>query len=350
MSKKIKFIITYLFFLILFFELILRLLFSIVLKDYNIIKNPQNIIYKYYPEVKELSKQDILVNDNVNSILLLGASVLEPTFGSIEVELKNKLKSENINAKIYNVSTPAHTSLDSRIKLSLLKDKHFDIIIFYHGINETRFNNCSDKFFKHDYSHIEFYKLIKPLLRSISNITIIPYSINLLKVKFIKYISPESLMNQGKIVYNEKNKIYGEHIKTEQSFSENLKEIIKLSKAINAKLVLPTFSFYLTDDYNLNDFKAKRLDYAFNTSACPVELWGYKENVKNSIVRHNKIIYDLYRQDSLDICFFDMNKYIPKNGENFNDICHLTKIGSEIFVELLYPSIQSCFLNKKKRK
>ena len=65
----------------------------------------------------------------------------------MEMELREQLAYlGQRNVRIFNLAMPAHTSRDSWLKYAALRDARFDLVIFYHGINEARVNNAPPEY------------------------------------------------------------------------------------------------------------------------------------------------------------------------------------------------------------
>ena len=129
---------------------------------------------------------------------------------------------------------------------------------------------------------------------------------------------------------------YGSNIKTAGPFGQNLRQIVEIATRKGDPIVLMTFSFYLPQDYTPEKFNSRSLDYSLHL--VPVELWEQPEHVVATISKHNEVVREIAA--SYDrVIFVDQNRGIPKNGEYFNDIAHLTHKGSQWFVENLVSSL-----------
>jgi hypothetical protein len=60
------------------------------------------------------------------------------------------------------------------------------------------------------------------------------------------------------------------------------------------------------------------------------EVWGRKENVVAAIEAHNAVTRRIAGRHP-EVLFFDMERYMPKDGRHFIDICHWTDLGRETF-------------------
>jgi len=299
------------------------------------------IIYVFYPELREVRQTQIHSEDSYFDVLLLGGSVLEDHFGNIEQLLLDKLVYRTKREiRIHNLSHSAHTSLDSYYKYKHLLNKNFDLVLFYHGINEARANNVPPSLFKSDYSHYAWYDRVNDFEKhnEISLITF-PYTFKW----FLLAIKQEVGLTDYVSMYRPKKEWleHGYDIKTMASFEKNLTNILDIAKSKKECVLLMTFAYYVPEDYSETRFKNRSLDYGFDDSLYPhpIEIWGKPENVVAGISAHNAIIEDVAERYN-NVTFIDQNKLIPKNGQYFNDICHFTYEGCKIFVENI------CLLDK----
>ena len=117
----------------------------------------------FYPELYRSGamKAQLAPDPGHYSVLLLGASVLEQTAPRLEQQLRHELGDR---LRLYNLARAAHTSRDSFLKFSHLANRHFDLVIFYHAINDSRMNRCADDAFREDYTHVSFYRAFQSRL------------------------------------------------------------------------------------------------------------------------------------------------------------------------------------------
>jgi hypothetical protein len=275
-----------------------------------------------YPALHHI--QNKYTDEGIN-VLLLGGSVL---FINAET-LQDEGSTHSFN--FYNAANIAHTSLDSVYKYNyLIKQKlRFDYVIFYHGINDVRLNNIPAQFYQENYSHYYYYKLTNKafdqdnqgfdlflnstLGYNFYHLSCKIYSLTTFKKKkFIPYDIPVMEMTK-----------YGNIIKTEQSFRNNIKRIVKISKIQKATLIAPYFAFQPA---------------YVNTEL--TRIWGEPQNVVKGIKRHNEIIAEM--QDRFITINTDM---LSVNISNFEDVCHFTDQGQKIFSELIIKKI--LFLQQK---
>lgn len=293
---------------------------------------PGKILYKYYPSLEKIGREEIVKGDACYDLLFLGGSVLTNEWGDIEglfrEGLEKKLKRK---VRIHNLAQAAHTSLDSYYKYRHLTKKNFDLVLLYHGINDVRANNSPGSIFRPDYSHYAWYEDIKTIEahKEIDLLTS-PYVAHYIIMLAARRLHPERYLplEMPWIRWVE----HGIEIKTEEPFRRNLRNILEIAGRKKEKVVLMTFAYHIPENYSMRRLMEKTLDYG--THARPIEIWGRPENVAKGIEAHNKVIRDLaayYR----DAAFADQDNLIPKDGRHFNDICHLSEEGSREFVDNL---------------
>jgi len=294
---------------------------------------PGEIVYTFYPELREIQQQELYEEDGVFDILLLGGSALHPEWGHIERILRERLSQRTPKKfRIHNVSQPAHTSRDSYVKYKQLSDKHFDVVVFYHAINEVRANNCPPAVFKPDYSHYSWYRLTNFIDKHQElQFIAFPYVFNLGWLTLQEHIGILQLLPTHRL--KEEWIQYGSEIKTAQSFENNLTKIIEIARRKKEAFVLLSYAFYVPNNYTRTKFVNGDLDY----SECDhyfsaIETWGKPQHVVKGIIAHDNIIKEIARKYS-EVDFVDLNTQIPKQGEYFCDICHFSYQGSQEFVD-----------------
>jgi hypothetical protein len=114
---------------------------------------PGRILYAYYPELQDVdtARPGPRHDDKFYDILFLGGSALNRQWGAVEqVLLEQLFRYGHRNVRIFNLAMPAHTSRDSWLKYAALRKARFELVLFYHGINETRANNVPPELFRED--------------------------------------------------------------------------------------------------------------------------------------------------------------------------------------------------------
>ena len=125
---------------------------------------------------------------------------------------------------------------------------------------------------------------------------------------------------------------YGADIKTRNCFKRNIEAILAIAQEKHEQILLMSFAYYVPQDYSLDKFTKKQLDYGYLPLSAPVEEWGSPMNIIKGLQVHNDVI----REMALfypDIVYVDQEGLMPKNGVYFGDICHFTRQGCEQFVD-----------------
>ena len=65
--------------------------------------------------------------------------------------------------------------------------------------------------------------------------------------------------------------------------------------------------------------------------------WGNVESTIRAVDAHNTVIEQIAIQRDIELA--PVARMIPRSGEYFNDICHLTAIGNEILAKTVATSI-----------
>jgi hypothetical protein len=349
-SRKHHFKALYALFIVLLLEIAFRSFFSI---HFHIpFFRPSDLIYCYYPEISTIQKQKNEGGDKPHlffDILMLGGSVLTPHWGKIENDLRQKLTLDGIHeVRIFNAGVSAQCTLDAENKLNILKGERFDLVLVYESLNECRLNNCPPEVFKPDYSHSAWYEDINTILRHKEmDYSIIPFVVDYIHIKLrqhfhrSRYISLNRLKPQWVV--------YEKDIKTAPCYRKHITDIITLCRAAGMPLLIMTYAYYIPDDYSLDRFKKRKLDYAIHHFS--IEHWGKPEYVRLELEAHNRIIHEIAAARPYDKLFFiDMDRLIQKGKTNFNDICHLTPDGSAEFVSHFFPVVEHLLLSRRHGK
>jgi hypothetical protein len=299
-------------------------------------RRPQEVFYTFYPELVPVVSNEIRADDEVIDVLLLGGSVLQDLFGPVEkIILERLTQATRRPVRVHNVAFMAHTSRDSYLKYKRLTDQRFDLVVFYHGINEVRTNNAPADVFDPDYDHYSWYRLVNAIDRS----KWIPYFATAYAVKHAQ-IQLSTRFGQAEMIPThwprEAWLKYGGEVKTEASFRRNLGAILDLAVSRGDPVLVMTFATYLAPDYSLDGFRRRQLDYTLHME--PIELWGSPENVMAGIRAHNGVVRELAR-DRRGVYLVDQQEQMPGRRDYFNDVCHLTVAGASRFVGNMVPAM-----------
>jgi len=256
-------------------------------------------------------------------LLVLGGSVMVPGFGDVPGRIADELAARGMtNVVVHNASLAGHTSRDSRFKYeTLLADREFDIVFIYHGINEVRANNCPTDIYRDDYGHYAWYAYMGAAERCLDSIqiTAIPYAFEIARIKYRQAGGQETFVPIGQP--RDAWLAEGATVKTERAFRANISAIADHALARGARVIMASFAHYLPGNYNRDAFWSGTLDYA--PGGYSVDLWGLPETVMAGLAVHNRVLREI-AEARPEVTFVDMDACIPKEGKQFQDICHLS--------------------------
>jgi hypothetical protein len=282
-------------------------------------------------------------------VLGLGASAFvtrefQPRFQ----ELLNQapfFRQRDLSVRVASTGVPAHTSLDSLWKYQYWYGGYdFDLVLFYHGINDARANNYPREVFRADYTQFPYYRRFAPVFDWIERHPLLSRSfaatfgvslVQRAKVQLAPSFEREAPYNNP---VDDPWLVEGGDLKTPPVFSRNVEEVLRIARERGQKVLLLTYAYYLPSDYTNERFFAKQTDYSFAPESVATEVWGRKQNVVAAIEAHNARIRRLAELHP-DALFFDMERYMPKDREHFIDICHWTDRGRETFARGVLEAI-----------
>ena len=67
---------------------------------------------------------------------------------------------------------------------------------------------------------------------------------------------------------------------------------------------------------------------------------GWSHHVRAAIGAHDTVIREVAVAHP-EVLFFDMERFMPKDGKHFIDICHWTDLGQERFAQGVVEALQS---------
>jgi hypothetical protein len=300
---------------------------------------PESGIYHYYQQLRVVKQRQIHRDDGRLDVLLLGGSVLDQVAEELFLRLQDRKPGR---VRVHNLAVPAHTSLDSYYKYRRLSDKEFDLVVFYHAINETRANNIQASDFKDDYSHYSWYEIVNLFERYRSpQLSAIPLALSLALVNvkqrlgFGRYLAVEEP--------SESEAQYGKNVKTREAFGRNLEAILELADTSGTPILLMTFAYHVPKDYTFQRFVDGKLDYdpLDYATDLPIELWGIPENVVAGLRAHNEVIREVAASYN-KVILVDQERLL-REGPLFIDICHLSVEGRTRFLDNIMTAVGPLF-------
>jgi hypothetical protein len=298
------------------------------------LSRPERLLWALYPELWQVEWKDEDVRaKHPLRILFLGGSALHPAWGNVEQELRERLTATlRRPVVIYNMAAIAHTSRDSAVKYRALEGTPFDLVVFYHGINDARANDVPPDVFRPDYSHFAWYDAVNALVGC--GRLVLPCTLRFLAVRaqdrlgLVAYASMEAPRPEWLA--------FGADVKSAASFEANLRSIVETAHARGEPVLVMTFATYVPDDYSLEAFNDGTLDYTLHLS--PIEMWGTPPNVAAAVARHNEIVRRIAASDR-GVRLVDQASLMPKGAQYFNDVCHMTGAGSAVFVDNMLGAV-----------
>ena len=245
---------------------------------------------------------------------------------------------EGLRVRVASTGVPAHMTYDSLWKYQFWYANYdFDLVIFYHGINDARANNYPPEVFRDDYTQFIYYRQFVQIFDwrdrhpRLSN-----FFVATLGAKIFGWFKIRLDPDFQSSPYNKPSDdpwlVEGSDIKSARVFEKNLEEMLGLAKARDQRVLLLTYAYYLPADYTNQRFMSQLTDYSFKPESVAVEIWGTKEGVIKAIKTHNEVIRAIAARHP-EALFFDMERFIPKDSEHFIDVCHWTDKGRARFAE-----------------
>jgi hypothetical protein len=302
------------------------------------------LITKRYPELIPIFSQSPDREKNVKKILVLGGSVVSTNWSQLEKRLDTMLLTHfprGTEIRVMNAAAPANTSLDNLIKYQALEGYHFDLVIFYEAINETRFNNIPHNLFRKDYTHVKWYRGLSLILAHPElKFTVLPYTLHFIYNKLRDYyLKPPQLNLEG---VPPEYAVYGSYIKTAIPYRNNVSELITTAKARKQQILLMSYASFFPEGVDLEEKNADTTYFGDCTYHTSITLWGDPDNVQKGIRAHNAQLIDLVARNKVE--FLDMATLMPKRKRYFCDVCHLSPgqgEGAQYFATLIKDHILS---------
>jgi hypothetical protein len=294
--------------------------------------DPGRILYAYYPELRRVEQRHPARGDGFYDVLLLGSSTLNWDWSEVPQALEEALAYEgHRSVRLFNLAVQAQTSRDSWLKYAALGQAHFDLVLFYDGINEARANNAPPEIFREDYGHYSWYEIVNALAHYHGATSVaLPYTLHyvvlrlrqiLMRDRYVPTYAPRKEWLR-----------YGRDHRSVASFKHNLEAVLALASRRGDRVLLMTFATYVPENYSFDAFKRGQLDYSMHS--VPLEEWGRREDVLETVALENEIVRSEVAQHE-GVLFVDQARLMPGSGRYFNDPCHFTVAGSMRFVENL---------------
>ncbi len=299
--------------------------------EYHVLPvRPSHLLLAFYPELRHGMRSH--GDDPRFDVLLLGGSVLNYTRDALQDRLSAAIDAPVL---VRNTAWPSHASRDSLLKYRWLENERYDLVIFYHAINELRANNAPPELFRDDYSHYSWYRNVNALAeRGLRPSFVLPFTLDRLRLAAAERFGRVELVptHQPRPEWL----AFGAEVKTAAPFRANLEAIAELARRRGDPLLVMTFASYIPENYSEEAFREGRLDYTPTEHTHPIEIWGRPAHIAAGLRVHNAAIREVVA-GAPDLLFVDQEREIPAEGAYFGDVCHLSEAGVERFVANLLP-------------
>jgi len=281
---------------------------------------------RWYPQLKGVESH---LEDGEFDVLL-GGSTMRHLGSRIQDALDKAIDGP---VRVHNVAERGHTSWDSRSKYFHLDAARFDLVLYYHAINEARANNCPPEVFRDDYTHYGWYRGMQAYDAGGKRILALPFTLQYIAAK----LAPQMGLVETvpKHVPRDEWLDYGSDIKTAPCFRRNLNWIADTAAERADPFVALVFATYVPPGYTDQKFLDNELGLA--EGGQPNILWGRTENLVKAVALHNQAVLDLRERDDLSV--IDMREATPAQARYWRDICHLSDEGRDLWVAALVQQL-----------
>jgi hypothetical protein len=262
-------------------------------------------------------------------VLLLGPSVLHSAFGNFAPFLRERLQQKlQRPVRIINLSYPGRTSVESLMAYERMPNRRFDLVVFYHGVNDTHLNNCPPGEFRADYTHVRHIAMTKALERHPEvRWFALPYTMHALAIN----LGDRCRLTRGPWTLEN-----GADLRTPPVFEATVERVVALAERRGDRLLLGTFAYYVPVDYTLEAFQSHRLDYALHFM--PVETWASPTCFRRALDAHNEAVRRVAARHGTPL--LDLARLMPQGRAYFHDPCHLTEAGCRNLAELVADAVR----------
>jgi hypothetical protein len=293
--------------------------------------------YTQYPLMRETKVLDAARTRTGNNfdILICGGSTICEGMGKIGLDLGRGLEARlGRPTRVFNLAYPAHNSRDSLIKYRFLSGQHFDLVVVYDGINDTRMNNSPAELFRDDYAHCHWYEMSNrldahPTLFQAA----LPYTVlfgvdRFLESTGLKWYVPTQRPKRG---WDEN----GRQIRTPAILKRNLSEMIDIAHARKEPLVMMTFAYYIPGEEEAWPVKIGKDQFH-----APIGMWGKAAYVAEALRQQNDEVRALAREHP-EVIFIDQAHQMECSVKTFIDCCHFSVPGCELFTKNLLAGLSA---------
>jgi len=280
--------------------------------------------YAFYPRLQltGLDSSAVRDSDETYDVLILGGSTVSDEYGTVSSHLRDGLQKRGGRpVRVFNLAYAAHNSRDSLLKYRRVARRHFDLVLAYDGINDTRMNNTPPGKFCSDYSHCGWYASLNfldahPWLSRAA----LPLALEVFGDRLAEELG--LVWRVDRLATKDEHMEYAADIRSTDAFAAHYREIIARATEKGDRLVLMTFAYYAPAYYRER-----------NT-------WGKPAYVAEAIARQNGAIAELAAQNP-GMVFVDQQQLMHPSEQTFYDCCHFTETGCMQFVDNILAALDA---------
>lgn len=314
--RKLR-VLAYVLFILVITELAVRAYWGLV--GGSFLDAPNRMHLLWYSKLKGVESSR---EDGVFDVLLLGGSTMRNLGEPIRRALDEVIEGP---FRVHNTAASAHTSLDSRSKYMHLAAERFELVVYYHAINEARANNCPPELFRDDYTHYAWYRPIRSYDADSNRIFALPFTLRFVAEKLAPQMGLVDVVPRNRP--REEWLEFGADVKTGPAFRRNLGWIADAAGERGDPFVPIAFATFVPPGYTDQKFLDKQLGLA--DGGVPNMLWGRTEHLVKAVAVHNRAVLDLRGREGLHV--LDMRPEIPAQARYWRDICHMSDEGRALW-------------------
>ncbi len=262
-------------------------------------------------------------DDGYFDVLILGAStVADP---NITQFLKEELtKAVGRPVRVWNLAMPGRMSIENVWLYDRVRDRRFDLVLYYQGINDVFMNNTPPGAFSDDYSHsYDVWRYEAFQQQNVATYFALPFTLEYwVRMKMDRW----KITDRPQVDHPQ----YAADLRTPPVFQANLERLVSTAAVRGDRLMIMTFAYYIPENYSEEAFAAKQLDYDGHLIA--IRTWGLPHLVRNGTDAHNERIVRVHQQHP-ELLFVDQRSMIPDGKQFWHDCCHFTEDGCRFWAQ-----------------
>lgn len=281
----------------------------------------------------------------VYRVFVLGGSTVLDQFRPYDqtlvkqIEDKLRIHYPNKNIQVINAGYARYTSEHSLILYETkVQDYHPDLVVLFQGFNDLYYS-CTPSFspirtYQNDYSH--FYEVLTNITNSYFNyqlsFDVLDRIAKAFQDNFYSDIRNKLPSLSAKTTYTAMN-----NFPSLNAYTRNTKDIVKLVKADNVKMILGNQPVHYNGDpknYGLVEYYCRNGNVLVSPKSITKGMQEFNNETKQIAQQYH-------------IPFVDLASQIPPNDQYFTDDVHYTDLGDDKVAQLLYNAIvKSGYVNQ----